>query len=62
MEKLLLTPVEVVELTGIGRTRVYALIAGGELPSIKVGRSVRVPAEELRAWISAQRAKATGAE
>jgi excisionase family DNA binding protein len=55
MNKLLLKPSEVIELTGLGRTRVYALIAGGELPSVRIGRSVRVPADALRAWIASKK-------
>jgi excisionase family DNA binding protein len=54
MEKLLLRPIEVSELLGIGRSRAYELIGAGVLPSIKIGSSVRVPVESLRAWIEAQ--------
>lgn len=56
MEKLLLTPPEAAALIGIGRTRVYDLIARGVLPSLRIGRSVRVPVEGLREWIEFQRA------
>jgi excisionase family DNA binding protein len=54
MEKLLLRPVEAAEAIGIGRSKVYELLASGELPSIRVGTSVRVPVEALRAWIARQ--------
>ena len=54
MDRLLLRPVEVSELLGIGRSRAYELIASGILPSIRIGSSVRVPVEALRAWIDAQ--------
>jgi excisionase family DNA binding protein len=54
MDKLLLRPQEVAELLGVGRSKVYALLASGELPSIRVGHSVRVPAEALRHWVSSQ--------
>jgi excisionase family DNA binding protein len=54
MEKMLLRPVEVSELLGIGRSRAYELISAGILPSIRIGSSVRVPVESLRAWIEAQ--------
>lgn len=54
MERLLLRPTEVAETLGICRTRAYELIARGSLPSIRIGGSVRVPAEELRAWIERQ--------
>ena len=51
MERLLLRPEEAAETLGIGRSKTYELLASGELPSIKVGRSMRVPTDALRAWI-----------
>lgn len=62
MDKSLLRPVEVAEAIGIGRSKVYELLASGDLPSIRIGRSsVRVSVEELREWIeqkTAERAEA----
>lgn len=58
MEKLLLRPVEAAEAIGIGRSKVYELLASGELPSIRIGGSVRVPVDALRAWIAQQSSKA----
>jgi excisionase family DNA binding protein len=52
VDKLLLKPTEAAEAIGIGRSKVYELLARGELPSIRVGASVRVPVEALRAWIA----------
>jgi excisionase family DNA binding protein len=54
MEKLLLRPVEAAEAIGIGRSKVYELIARGDLPSVRIGASVRVPVDALRAWIARQ--------
>lgn len=54
MEKLALRPTEVGEALGVGRSKVYELLASGELPSIRVGSSVRVPVDALRAWIARQ--------
>lgn len=51
MEKLLLRPAEVIETTGLSRSTIYALIASGVIPSIRIGRSVRVPADRLREWV-----------
>ncbi len=51
MEQLLVRPSEAAELLGLGRSKVYALIASGELPSVKIGKSIRVPVEELRQWV-----------
>lgn len=61
MEKLLLRPVEVSELLGIGRSRAYELIASGVLPSIRIGSSVRVPVDSLKAWIENQSQEAPSA-
>ncbi|WP_185757108.1 excisionase family DNA-binding protein [Nocardia bhagyanarayanae] len=37
-------------LVGIGRSTAYAAIAAGEVPSVRVGRRVRVPS----AWVQSQ--------
>ena len=54
MERLLYRPAEVAELLGIGRTRTYDLINAGVIPSIRVGRSRRVPSDTLKAWVAQQ--------
>ena len=54
MDRLLFNPMEVAEQLRIGRSKAYELIASGQIPSIKVGASVRVPADALRRWISEQ--------
>lgn len=51
VERELLRVEEVQTVLGIGRSKVYAMIAGGELPVIRVGRVVRVPRGELARWI-----------
>lgn len=51
MDKILLKPIEAAELLGIGRTRIYEMLASGELPSIRIGRSIRVPVDALRKWV-----------
>jgi excisionase family DNA binding protein len=48
MDKLLLRPEEAGQALGVGRSRTYQLIADGTLPSVRIGHSVRVPAEALR--------------
>jgi excisionase family DNA binding protein len=53
-EKLLLSAEEAFERLGIGRAFGFKLIASGALPSIKVGRLRRVPAERLRDWVDKQ--------
>ncbi len=54
VEKLLFKPAEAAELLGLGRSKVYALVASGGLPSIRIGRNVRIPAEALRQWVRDQ--------
>ncbi len=51
MEKLLVRPSEAAEMLGLGRSKVYAMLASGELPSVRIGKSVRVPTEALRLWV-----------
>ena len=50
-DKLRIIVDEAAHALSIGRTRVYALIASGELPVVKLGRSTRVPADGLRAMV-----------
>ncbi len=50
----LLKPTEVAELLRIGRSLVYGMLASGELPSIRVGRCIRITSESLEQWIKAQ--------
>ncbi len=54
MERLLLKPTEVTELLGIGRSLVYELIAQGQIPSIRLGRCIRVRRDALQKWIEEQ--------
>jgi excisionase family DNA binding protein len=54
MEKLLLRLHECAEVLGLCRSKVYALIASGALPSITIGKSRRIPVEALRDWMRAQ--------
>ena len=54
MEKLLLKPSEVAQILGIGRSLIYELIARKEIPSIRLGRCIRIPSESLQRWLKAQ--------
>lgn len=54
MHKILLKPAEAAETLGIGRTRVYEMLGSGELPSIRIGRSIRVPVAALERWVEDQ--------
>lgn len=50
-EQILLKPKRAFELLDISRSTGYALIASGELPSVRIGRAVRVPVMALKQWI-----------
>jgi excisionase family DNA binding protein len=51
MEPLLLRSGEVAKLLGLGRSTVFAMLAAGELPVVRIGRSVRVPRAALERWV-----------
>ena len=53
-DALLLTVAQVCELTNLGETTVYALIASCELRSMKVGRRRLVPRQDLDGWIASR--------
>jgi excisionase family DNA binding protein len=46
---------EVAEVLRIARSRAYELVGNGEIPSIRIGRSVRVNRRELDVWLEGQR-------
>lgn len=56
MERLLLRPSEAAELIGIGRSKMYQLLASGEIGTVRVGSSIRVPLDKLRQWVARQEA------
>ena len=50
-----LTLREMQEMFSIGRTKAWQLVASGEVPAVKIGRSVRVSRRELERWLEEQR-------
>ena len=48
---LLYRAAEVAQMTGLSRQGIYQLAIEGRIPSIRIGRAVRFPAEALTAWI-----------
>jgi len=54
MEKLFAKPSEAADALGLGRSKTYELIASGTLPSVRIGKSIRVPVEALRRWADSQ--------
>ncbi len=53
-ERILLTVPEAARALHCSRTTLYGLILGGDLPSVKLGKSRRIPAEALRRWVEAR--------
>ena len=51
LPKLLLTPEEAAHVLGIGRTKLYQLLADGQLPSVRIGGSRRVSADALTRFV-----------
>jgi excisionase family DNA binding protein len=49
--RLLLKVCEVARLLGLGETKTWGMVSSGEIPSIKVGGSRRVPVDQLKAWV-----------
>ena len=50
-DKVLLTPVEAAALLGIGRTKLYGLLRRGELLSVRLGGSRRIPRSAVDAFV-----------
>lgn len=56
--KLLYPPTEAATMLGLGRSKIYELLASGELESVKIGKARRVPAEALEDYVRRLRATA----
>lgn len=58
MEKhALLTVKELRDYLGIGQVQAYRLTRSEGFPAIRFGRSIRIPREQLDAWIASQAAR-----
>ncbi|MBW0113920.1 excisionase family DNA-binding protein [Pseudonocardia sp. KRD-169] len=53
--RLVLTVEEAAERLGIGRTLMYALVAAGEVESVRIGRLRRIPTDALDSYVSTLR-------
>ena len=49
--RIILTVEEAAETLCIGRTTMYALIAAGDVESVRIGRLRRIPAQALEAYV-----------
>lgn len=61
-ERLMLRPTEAGDAIGVSRSKVYEMIAAGQIPSIRVAGCVRVPVKALEAWIAANQRSPEGPE
>lgn len=52
---LLLTVPQSASLLQLGLNRVYEMCRTGELPSVKVGKQIRIPRAELERWVNQQK-------
>jgi len=43
---------EAAQILRLPKPRIYELVRQGRLPAVRVGRLVRIPEEELLAWIA----------
>lgn len=53
-KRLLLKVPEAANLLGLGRTKLYELIARGDIPVVRIDRSVRISVETLEKWVASQ--------
>lgn len=59
-EKLAYSVVEVAQVLGISRPKVYDLLHRDDFPAFKIGGRVLVSVEGLRRWVEAQAAREEG--
>lgn len=60
-KRAVLRPVEVGRLLGLRRSRVYALLRDGVLPSVRIGGAIWIPRPALEAWLREQSDRALAA-
>lgn len=53
-EERMLDAKAIARIWGVSIQRAYSLMSSGELPVVRIGRSVRVPESRLRRWIDEQ--------
>ena len=51
MQPLAISVTDAAQMIGIGKTRTWALIASGQLATVKIGRRTLVKVESLRALV-----------
>jgi excisionase family DNA binding protein len=56
--KLLVSIDEGCEVVGVKRSKMYELLATGEIESVKIGKSRRIPVDALEEYVSRLRSEA----
>ena len=46
---------ELQEILAIGRTKAYDLVTSGDLPAVRIGRSIRISKQDLTDWLEQQK-------
>jgi excisionase family DNA binding protein len=59
-DALLLKVEQVADRLNLGRAKTWQMVMAGEIPSLTIGRSRRVPAAALREWVERQATEAVG--
>jgi excisionase family DNA binding protein len=54
----LLRVVDVAPVCGVTPSRIYQMVAAGQIPAVRVAGSIRIPREALKRWLDQQRDKA----
>lgn len=52
IDKLLYTPLEAAHALGVSRSTLYELLAHGDIASVRIGASRRIPADCLRRYVA----------
>lgn len=59
-ERLLLTAEQAAKALALSPRKLWSLTAGGEIPCVRIDRSVRYAPADLRAWIESKKGGSTG--
>jgi excisionase family DNA binding protein len=57
-DKLLLRISEAAEMLSVARSKAYAMVQAGELPVVRIGKSVRIPVRALNEYVERKTAAA----
>ncbi len=52
LDQLLLSTKQAAEMLAISKRKLWSMTVGGELPHLRIGRSVRYPVGDLQTWIA----------